>query len=107
MYSGERCNPAGGDSDILAVMAFARTGDPQNPSIVHWPCSIPGEEYTLLVGKESRVAKNFDHQLIAALRNTGNRRRKKILLTWLKIFSIDANNRKISEKSQETSEKNW
>ena len=59
-----------------AVMAFARTGDPQNPSIVHWPCSIPGEEYTLLVGKESRVAKNFDHQLIAALKKYREQKEK-------------------------------
>lgn len=49
-----------------SVMAFARTGDPANPLIPEWPASTGGEEHTLLLDADMRVARNFDHALIAA-----------------------------------------
>ena len=50
-----------------SVMAFARTGNPQNPEVPNWPVSTPETEYTLVIGKESEVKENFDHELIPVL----------------------------------------
>lgn len=50
-----------------SVMAFARTGNPQNPEVPNWPASTWETEYTLVIGRESKVRENFDHDLIPVL----------------------------------------
>lgn len=50
-----------------SVMAFARTGNPQNPEVPNWPASTPETEYTLVIGRESQVKENFDHELLPVL----------------------------------------
>ncbi len=50
-----------------SVMAFARTGNPQNAEVPDWPASTPETEYTLVIGRESRIRENFDHELIPVL----------------------------------------
>lgn len=47
-----------------AVMAFARTGDPDHDGIPHWPASTPEEENTLIVDKNTRVVTNHDQKLV-------------------------------------------
>ncbi|MBR1497976.1 MAG: carboxylesterase/lipase family protein [Oscillospiraceae bacterium] len=48
------------------VMAFARSGSPENALIPAWPASAPGAERSLLFGADTHLAENFDHALIAA-----------------------------------------
>lgn len=50
-----------------SVMAFAKTGNPENPEVPEWPASAPGKEFTLVIGKEPAVRENFDHALIPVL----------------------------------------
>ncbi len=50
-----------------SVMAFARNGNPENPEMPCWPACTPEKEYTLVIGKDSRVRENFDHELIPVL----------------------------------------
>ena len=50
-----------------SVMAFARTGNPQNPEMPDWPACTPEKETTLVIGKESAVKVNFDHELLPLL----------------------------------------
>ena len=50
-----------------SVMAFARTSNPQNPEVPNWPASTPETEYTLVIGRESQVKENFDHELLPVL----------------------------------------
>lgn len=50
-----------------SLMAFARTGNPNNDRIPEWPASTSTEEYTMLFGKESKVRTNYDHKLIEAV----------------------------------------
>lgn len=50
-----------------SVMAFARTGNPQNPEVPNWPASTWETEHTLVIGRESKVRENFDHDLIPVL----------------------------------------
>ncbi|MDE7186733.1 MAG: carboxylesterase family protein [Lachnospiraceae bacterium] len=50
-----------------SVMAFARTGSPQNPEVPDWPACTPRQEATLVIGKESAVKVNFDHELLPLL----------------------------------------
>ncbi len=48
------------------VMAFARTGDPNNGSIPAWKPSTPETEYTMVFDEDTRVEENFDRELIPA-----------------------------------------
>ncbi len=47
-----------------SVMAFARTGDPNNEEIPEWKPSAPGEEHTILFGPDTKVVTNHDKELI-------------------------------------------
>lgn len=47
-----------------SFMAFARTGDPNNELIPRWERSVPNEENTMIWGRNVRVEKNFDHELL-------------------------------------------
>ncbi|MBP3216938.1 MAG: carboxylesterase family protein, partial [Lachnospiraceae bacterium] len=48
-----------------SVMAFARTGCPDNDSIPAWPASAEGAEKTLIIDADTRVRENYDHALMA------------------------------------------
>lgn len=48
------------------VMAFARTGNPNNGAIPHWPASGEGAERTLILDGAPRVRTSYDHELVAA-----------------------------------------
>ena len=50
-----------------SVMAFARTGNPDNDSIPHWPACAEGRESVLVLDGNTRVLENYDHELIRAL----------------------------------------
>lgn len=50
-----------------SVMAFARTGDPNNAAIPVWPASAPGKEQTMIFDKNTRVRCNYDAELIPLL----------------------------------------
>ena len=50
-----------------SVMAFAKTGNPQNPEVPEWPACTPEKEFTLVIGKETAIRENFDHELIPVL----------------------------------------
>ncbi len=50
-----------------SVMAFAKTGNPENPEMPNWPACTPEEEATLVIGKDSEVKVNFDHELVPML----------------------------------------
>ena len=50
-----------------SVMAFAKTGNPENPEVPKWDACTPDKESTLLIGKETTVRENFDHELIPVL----------------------------------------
>ena len=50
-----------------SVMAFARTGDPNNGTIPQWPASREGKEAVLVLDGNTRVLENFDHALIRGL----------------------------------------
>lgn len=47
-----------------SVMAFARTGNPNNEAIPFWPASTPEEEQVLVIGKETQIKCNYDHKLM-------------------------------------------
>lgn len=47
-----------------AVMAFARTGDPNHSAIPAWKPSAPGEEWTLIIDRKTEVRCNHDAALI-------------------------------------------
>ena len=49
-----------------SVMAFARTGDPNNEQIPAWPASEPDKENTMIFDASPRLGVNYDHALIAA-----------------------------------------
>lgn len=49
-----------------AVLAFARTGNPQHSGIPTWPASTPQQENTMLFDSATRLAPNHDKTLIAA-----------------------------------------
>ena len=49
-----------------AVLAFARTGDPNTGLLPAWPACSDGSEHTLVIDAKPRVLTNFDHALIAA-----------------------------------------
>ena len=48
-----------------SVIAFARTGNPNNPSIPEWPASKPGKEAVLILDENTRVRENYDHELLS------------------------------------------
>ncbi|MCM1145272.1 MAG: carboxylesterase family protein [Blautia sp.] len=50
-----------------SIMAFAKTGNPQNPEVPEWDFCTPEREVTLIIDKESTVRENFDHKLIPVL----------------------------------------
>lgn len=50
-----------------SVMAFAKTGNPENPEVPKWEACTPEKESTLVIGKETAVRENFDHALIPVL----------------------------------------
>ena len=50
-----------------SVMAFARTGNPDNEAIPHWPSCREGTESVLVLDDHTRVLENYDHKLIGGL----------------------------------------
>lgn len=50
-----------------SVMAFAKTGNPENPEVPEWAACTPNQESTLVIDKETTVRENFDHELIPVL----------------------------------------
>ena len=56
------------ESEIFdSVMAFARTGDPNNASVPAWPACTPESEAVMIFDEQTRVRVNFDHELIPAM----------------------------------------
>ena len=51
---------------FAGLIAFARTGNPANALIPVWPASREDKENTLVIGAETRVRVNYDHELVAA-----------------------------------------
>lgn len=49
------------------VMAFARTGNPNNESIPNWPASTEDKEYIMLFDKNTRLVCNHDRELVPLL----------------------------------------
>lgn len=47
-----------------SVMAFARTGNPNNDAIPEWKASTPDEEHTMLFSGNTKAVTNHDHDLI-------------------------------------------
>ena len=60
-----------------SVMAFARTGDPNNPAVPAWAPCRPEAESTLILDAHPRVRVNFDHALIPAAAAAQQARRLK------------------------------
>lgn len=52
------------DMIFETVMAFARTGNPNNEKIPHWEPSKTGEENTLVIDEITEVKTNYDHKLM-------------------------------------------
>lgn len=50
-----------------SVMAFAKTGDPNNEAIPQWQASTPDTEHTMIFDGETRAVSNFDRELIPLL----------------------------------------
>ena len=50
-----------------SVMAFARTGNPDNGTVPHWPACREGKESVLVLDGNTRVLENYDHELVRAL----------------------------------------
>lgn len=50
-----------------SVIAFARTGNPNNPAVPAWPACTPDDEYVMVFDQENRVLRNFDHALMPEL----------------------------------------
>lgn len=51
-----------------SIMSFAKTGNPQNPEIPLWRTCTREKENTLIIGKDTRIGENFDHELISVLK---------------------------------------
>ena len=47
-----------------AVMAFARTGDPNHPGLPFWPASTPEAEQTLIVDEKPQIRVSHDRELM-------------------------------------------
>ena len=50
-----------------AVMAFAKTGSPKTQELSEWNCCREDAEATLVIGRETSVRINFDHELVPVL----------------------------------------
>ena len=50
-----------------SVIAFARSGDPNNPAIPAWPACQEGKEKVLLLDGNPRTLENHDHELMRIL----------------------------------------
>ena len=48
-----------------SVIAFARTGNPNNPSIPEWDACTPEKETVMLFDADTRTRVNFDHELMS------------------------------------------
>ncbi len=46
------------------VMAFARTGSPENPAIPHWPASAPETENAMIFNENTYLGVNHDRELV-------------------------------------------
>ncbi|MBQ8973096.1 MAG: carboxylesterase/lipase family protein [Clostridia bacterium] len=53
-----------------SLIAFAKTGDPNNAAVPEWPRCTPTEEYVMVFDTETRVLKNFDHALLPELQRS-------------------------------------
>ena len=51
------------DEACESLLAFARTGNPQNKAIPEWPASTPDSEKVLIMDEHTRVRENYDHRL--------------------------------------------
>ena len=49
-----------------SVMAFARTGKPENALVPAWPACTKDEEHTMLFDADIRLKTNYDHELVPA-----------------------------------------
>ena len=49
-----------------SVVAFARSGNPNNDQVPEWPASKPGTESVLMLDEATRVRTNPDHALMKA-----------------------------------------
>lgn len=47
-----------------SVMAFARTGSPENESVPSWPACTPDEENTMVFDRQTRLRTNHDEKLM-------------------------------------------
>ena len=61
-----------------SVMAFARTGNPDNDTVPHWPACREGTESVLVLDGNTRVLENYDHALINGLEKHGEEIAKKM-----------------------------
>lgn len=52
---------------FVGVMAFVKTGNPNNAAIPTWPCSTGTEESTMLFDKNTRLCVNHDSALMAGI----------------------------------------
>lgn len=50
-----------------SIMAFAKTGNPENAEVPNWDACTPKKESTLVIGRETTVRENFDHELVPVL----------------------------------------
>ena len=50
-----------------SLIAFAKTGNPNNPAVPDWPACTPQRESVMVFDNETRVLVNFDHALIPEL----------------------------------------
>ena len=48
------------------LLAFARTGNPNNSAVPEWPACEPEKEYVLVMDAHTRVKENYDHRLMEA-----------------------------------------
>jgi len=65
MGGGVRCAAVLGRALSAAWAAFARSGDPNNPQIPHWPPYAPTSRETLIFDERIRVEKDPDADLHA------------------------------------------
>ena len=46
------------------IIAFAATGNPNNPSVPAWPASEPEAENTMIFDENTRLVTNHDRELV-------------------------------------------
>lgn len=49
---------------FCSLIAFAKTGDPNNIALPHWPASKPGQEQTMIFCEDTNVRCNHDAKLV-------------------------------------------